>query len=611
MSSGNFIDTLRRIGYPKSNILAPETFESVYELEATLPFLKWFCSCVGEDNFVTISEAEEYKYIQDAGKAISEAQLEESLNALGQDNVEPGAEILESDVNYLKDLLAKCKVEKNVLMARRNKLSIHHMALRDRISNMEKQYEHEAKAYRKKMDACSSLNEKISGALQGLTDSVKKMSEFYCVLPAGAKKVQTGDGGPFLTQFDMMPFHVAEEKFSCSLTNFTKKQFFEGMANMAGKQELERYDLVDVSLAEKESLRGDSSFLDDCREFSRLQQIFPKSECNHINALIGAAKALSALNEAKSICSVLKSNQFPTSATEISRLHHIVEQNIEVTKIEASSLQSSLPELIKELGALQGTEILTGDYDLKLQRQDYFVQKQDNIIDQLTTQRARNEFLVMLYELESRCHRETHHLLSAARQVLESNLQAWQQRMKELEDPDLSVKRLERNVVDTRDKSSARLYHLLGDFVDDDKMLYLPKQKVVEAAQNLHSQYSCARASDKTMDDKYMTKVSQLESCLVNSMSVLYGGSSTSSGQPSLSAPEIQSVMTELISNITKLETDLAEIVTDVNDKKMKLKNNLLLNKERELFTLFHTNPSRLQSTVNGLADRLTAQNMK
>ncbi|CAG5134696.1 unnamed protein product, partial [Candidula unifasciata] len=451
----------------------------------------------------------------------------------------------------------------------------------------------------------------ISVALQSLTDSVKKITDFYCVPSAGGKDVQTKDSGPFLTQSDLTSFHAAEEKFSCNLTRFTKKQFFEGMANMTGKQEVEHYDLVDVSLPEKESPSGDSRFLDDCQEFSRLQQIFPKSECDHINALIGAAKALSAVNEAKSICSVLKSNQFPTSATEISRLHHIVEQNIEITKAEMSSLQSSVPGLIQELGSLQGTEILTGDYDLKLQRQDYFIKKQDNVVDQLITQRARSEFLVMLYEFESRCHQETHHLLSAARRVLESNLQTWQQRMNDLEDPDLSVKRLERNVVDTRDKSSARLYHLLGDFVDDEQMLYLPKQKIIEKAKQLDHQYSCARASDKTMDEKYLTKISQLESCMVSSMAVLYGGSSTSSGQPSLSPPEIQSVMTELISNIAKLETDLAEIVTDVTNKKTTLKNNLLLNKERELFTFFHTDPGRLQNTINGLADRLTAQNVK
>lgn len=57
----------------------------------------------------------------------------------------------------------------------------------------------------------------------------------------------------------------------------------------------------------------------------------------------------------------------------------MVEQDIESAKAQTSSLVSSVPDLIRELGGLQGTEVLTGDYDLKLQRQDYFIRKQDEV----------------------------------------------------------------------------------------------------------------------------------------------------------------------------------------------------------------------------------------
>lgn len=54
------------------------------------------------------------------------------------------------------------------------------------------------------------------------------------------------------------------------------------------------------------------------------------------------------------------------------------------------------------------------------------------------------------------------------------------------------------------------LLFLSGDSPDDDRMLFLPKQKVVEKAKKLNSLYNRAKASDQTADEKHLTKVSEL-----------------------------------------------------------------------------------------------------
>lgn len=41
--------------------------------------------------------------------------------------------------------------------------------------------------------------------------------------------------------------------------------------------------------------------------------------------------------------------------------------------------EGEVAKLVKELGALQSTHILTGDYRLKLARQDYFTANQDQV----------------------------------------------------------------------------------------------------------------------------------------------------------------------------------------------------------------------------------------
>ena len=41
--------------------------------------------------------------------------------------------------------------------------------------------------------------------------------------------------------------------------------------------------------------------------------------------------------------------------------------------------EKALPGLVQELGELQATSILKGDYELKIARQDYFTSKQDQV----------------------------------------------------------------------------------------------------------------------------------------------------------------------------------------------------------------------------------------
>ena len=124
--------------------------------------------------------------------------------------------------------------------------------------------------------------------------------------------------------------------------------------------------------------------------------------------------------------------------------------------------QKELPALIKGSCTQQVIKVLRGNYDLKIARQDYFIGNQDQVrypnllhililrnwknwtvvneispavfpltqlIKQLVSQRARNEFLTMAYEIESKGHRDTHRLLTSAAMLLQDNLNSYQDRL--------------------------------------------------------------------------------------------------------------------------------------------------------------------------------------
>ena len=57
-----------------------------------------------------------------------------------------------------------------------------------------------------------------------------------------------------------------------------------------------------------------------------------------------------------------------------------VQKALSQVKMEIGELSEQvLPGLVQELGELQATSILKGDYELKIARQDYFTSKQDQV----------------------------------------------------------------------------------------------------------------------------------------------------------------------------------------------------------------------------------------
>uniref|UniRef100_A0A2C9KZC6 HAUS augmin-like complex subunit 3 N-terminal domain-containing protein n=1 Tax=Biomphalaria glabrata TaxID=6526 RepID=A0A2C9KZC6_BIOGL len=614
MSAQSFIDTLKRIGYPKAAALDPNSFEWAFENETTFPFLKWICDNISEENVLSSEELRDYEAIQNNGITLKGAELEEALNLLVVEDEENSVKTVEEDEEHVKNSLLKAKAQKEILKARCNKLNLHQMALSNKISKMEVEEGHLLKSFHQLKDKCSSQNQKIDEAVDKLMASICSLSDLYKQSTELKKgEGQTADETVFLSQMDLKGFHEVERKYSQELTKLTKKLFFEGVADMTGERDASQYGLLDASFPEQAnvSMEEKESFIENCQEFARLQKIFPKSECDRINALINARKALSAVNEARSILHQIKSGQFPMSPSEISRLQHNTEQNIENVKAEAVPYTTSLSNLLRELGGLQGTEILTGDYNLKLKRQDYFNRNQDKVIDHLLAQRGRNEFLAMLYEVETRCHNETYVLLVASREMLEKNLQEWKQRMNDLEDPDLNAAKFKRSVVDARDTSSVRLYHLLTSFFffqvtqRKKKNPLLTKKKVLDAAVDLQEQLNNAKAISQAVDEKYLSKIVQLEHSIKNCETRLYAGSSTSSGMPYLSPVEVQSTMAALIAKFSTLVAEIDKVIEDVTAKKNVLKSNAHQRKERELFTLFHNNPKGLQDLMSALGDRI------
>ncbi|MFS7905262.1 putative HAUS augmin-like complex subunit 3 [Helianthus anomalus] len=88
---------------------------------------------------------------------------------------------------------------------------------------------------------------------------------------------------------------------------------------------------------------------------------------------------------------------------------------------EEKLLSETIPNLCWELAQLQDSYILQGDYDLKVMRQEYYIQRQKTFISHLINQLARHQFLKLACQFEKKTMLGAFSLIK----VIESELQGY------------------------------------------------------------------------------------------------------------------------------------------------------------------------------------------
>ncbi|KAH3849262.1 hypothetical protein DPMN_091658, partial [Dreissena polymorpha] len=423
---------------------------------------------------------------------------------------------------------------------------------------------------------------------------------------------QTASPAMFFSQIPVLQYYSAEESYTSQLTAFTKKQFFQGIAEMASCGEDSRFEILEVSDPDSLLVRGESNEVNiqDCKELARLQKLFVKSESDRIKATCEMQRLKGQLESAKGVLSALDSGTFCTEGLKNKEQLDKLRASQKSVQQEFSALgEGDFPTLIQECREAKVIRVLTGDYNLKLARQDYFTANQDKVITQLIVQRSRNEFVTMALELELRQHREIHHLLTSLFSQLQNHLTQFEARLHVMADTSLTPARHKRETIDSRDKSTARLYHMLDDSVEaaGGRQLFLTYNSLVENAGQLQQRHSQLHRSLEFTSSASMDHIHMLEASVRECESLLYAESSTSSGPPPLTPRPIQQAMISLREMLARLEQNILDLVKDIDHKKKVLKADPLLTRERKLFTYFFNNPAKLHQTFEEISSRLQA----
>nr|XP_004656079.1 HAUS augmin-like complex subunit 3 [Jaculus jaculus]XP_044986307.1 HAUS augmin-like complex subunit 3 [Jaculus jaculus]XP_044986308.1 HAUS augmin-like complex subunit 3 [Jaculus jaculus]XP_044986309.1 HAUS augmin-like complex subunit 3 [Jaculus jaculus] len=593
MSCGNeFVQTLKRIGYPKADSLNGEDFDWLFETVEDESFLKWFCGNVNEQNVLSEKELEAFNILQKSGKPILElSALDEVLKTCKTfdlktpklDNKE--LEKLEEEVRTLQKL-------KNLKIQQRNKCQLMVSETSHKSVRLNTKQEEASKKLKQSQRVLNAMNTKLSNELQALTDRVNELMIFFRNSNLG----QRTNPMVFLSQFSLEKYISQEEQSTTALTLYTKKQFFEGIHEVVESSNEENFQLVDIQTP---SICDNEEIFEERRlEMARLQLAYICAQHQLIYLKASNLSIKSSIKWAEENLQSLTSKAIGKEnldAQSFSLNSEILNLEEQITHIKVKSL----PAVVKENAQLLNMPVVKGDFDLQIVKQDCYTERQKLVLNQLIKQKASFELVQLAYEIELRKHWDTYRQLENLVQELSQRNIMLCQRLEMLTDPSASEQLSARNPIDTKDYSTHRLYQLLeGD--NKKKELFITHENLEEVAEKLKLDVSLVQHQLAVSTQEHFSFLSKLNNDVDMLCDALYQGGN----QLLLSDQEITEHFHQVESQLNKLNHLLTDILADVKTKRKILATNKLYQMERELYVYFFKDGDYLKDVVENLENQ-------
>uniref|UniRef100_A0A452H1W6 HAUS augmin-like complex subunit 3 N-terminal domain-containing protein n=1 Tax=Gopherus agassizii TaxID=38772 RepID=A0A452H1W6_9SAUR len=597
MNSGNqFVETLKKVGYPKAAQLNGEDFDWLFETVEDKSFLEWFCGNVNEQHVLTEKELQAFDVLLKSGKPILEEALDEVLKTCKTFDSKASS-MDKGELQKLEEEFQALQKIKNLKIHRRNKLQMmsstnSHMSLK-----LNDKAEKAAKILKEGQGIFTAINTKINNELHSLTEGVKKLTFFFTFSDS---EQGLGPHPVFLSQLALDKYLCQEEKSTAALTSYTKKQFFQGISELVESSNEENFQLVDIS---KPLICDENKEV--CKErleMARLQMAYICAQHQLIQHKAKDLSISSAVQWAENNLQSLKNKTFGKEHLEA----RISSLNSEISKIKKQLTQINneiLPSLVKENAQLLNMPVVKGDFDLQIARQDYYTSRQDQVCNQLLKQKASFELLQLAYEIELRKHRDIHRQLENIIQDLKQSSKALEQRLEMMSDPLISQHAVPRNTIDSRDVASHRLYQLL-EGENQKQQLFRTHEGIEQVAQKLKQDITSVQDQLAVSSQEQFLFLSKLDSDLDTLCDSLYCGGN----KILLSSQELTDQLYQLELNLNKLNQLIMDLLADVKTKRKVLETNTLHQMERKLYVYFFKDEDYLKDIVEKLEHQSQAQ---
>lgn len=240
---GDFVETLRKIGYPAAEALHGEDFDWLFEAGGGAePFLRWFCGSVSERNVLSEAEVQAFGRLRGAGRPLLEgAALEEALRTCAAPRApaprDAEVEALERELRALRGL-------RSLRLQRRDQRRLLAAAAEHRSLRLGAEEAAAAQTLRRGRGALRSASGEAAGALRAAEDAVAKLAALVGAPPS------PGAGPPVcLHQCPVEKYLGREERSTAALARYTKTRFFPGARAVVESSNEDNFQLVDLRAA--------------------------------------------------------------------------------------------------------------------------------------------------------------------------------------------------------------------------------------------------------------------------------------------------------------------------------------------------------------------------
>ncbi|NXC15995.1 HAUS3 protein, partial [Corythaeola cristata] len=521
MSCGNdFVETLKKIGYPKADELHGEDFDWLFESSEDRSFLEWFCGNVNEQHVVSEKELQDFDSLLESGKPILEGDaLDEVLKTLkpvySKTSSQEEEEEEEEELRKLQDELQTLQKLKELQIHRRDKFQMMISANSHMLQTLKSKEQEAHKELKEGLAVFTAANNKLNNELLSLTDAAKKLASFFT---ASVSEQGSGPHPVFFSQLSLDKYLSQEEQSTAALTSYLKTHFYQDMSERVENSCEESFQLAEIS--EPVTFDETNEVCEESQEVARFQTAYICAQHQLIQMQAKEESMNAAIKCAESMLQSLNKDvgEQENLDAKISSLNDEISTiKQEITRINNEEL---LP-LLKEKARLLSAPAVNAYLDGQIAQQDYYAARQDEICRHLGRQKASFELLELAFEMELKKHKETCCQLENLVESLKQSSDELQQRLQVITEQTQRAK--PRNTISSKDDFSCRLFQLL-EGENKKEQLFKTYKSLEQMAQKLKQ--DCATVQDQlaASSQEQSLLLSKLESDVNTLHDALYCG---------------------------------------------------------------------------------------
>ncbi|XP_010932584.1 AUGMIN subunit 3 [Elaeis guineensis] len=613
MSGARLCAVLGELGFDGHDALDPDSFEWPFQYDEARPLLDWICSSLRPSNVLSPSELARYEQFLQEGKLLEGEDLDSAFDSISafssrRDNQEAvfGAEERLIDIREAK-LAYKAEVlELQKLLAREQ----------SQFDLLAGQASVLIQGRRARVAATSAVNGQLMVLDEKLSARNLEMNAVLGKIASTAQELahyHRGDeDGIYLAYSDFHTYLIGDLACTKELNLWFSKQFDKGPLRLVAEEGKSKCSWVSLDDITNCLIRGDSEKSHHHRvaELQRLRSIFATSERQWVEAQVENAKQQAILSMLKSQISSDEAHIHRDIHSLRRKLNELAGELSNLSRKEQKFLSETIPSLCSELAQLQDTYILQGDYDLKVMRQEYYINRLKMFINHLVNQLARHQFLNIACQLERKTILGAHSLLKVIESELQSYLSAANARVGHcLSLIQAASEVQEQGAVDDRDTFLHGVRDLLSIHSNAQAALptYVSAHGIVQQISALQSDLlSLQFELENSLPEDRRRCINELCALIQNLEQLLYASSATA--EPLLTPwpliralddmEKVNSQVSAFVEEVTEAHRQKAEIVKHHPHE---------VGRERQVFVDFFCNPDRLRNQVRELTARVKA----